>query len=110
MSNDNCTDGAGGGQAGTRLVDLTARLVRARRRADAIEGNPIDAAEPEPELVRGIRALFDNPNPQVASLQSDFLALLERDVDALDRRLDRVLKITASIRRQNFRVIDGGAR
>jgi hypothetical protein len=108
MSNDNCTDGAGGGQAGTRLVDLIARLARTRRQASAIEGNPIDAAEPE--LVSGIRALFDNPNPQVASLQSDFLAMLGRDVDALDRLLDRALKITTSIRRQNFRVIDGGAR
>jgi hypothetical protein len=96
MSNDNCTDGAGGGRADTCLVDLIARLVRARRRADAIEGNPIDAAEPE--LVSGIRAPFNNPNPQVANPQSDFLALLERDVDALDRRLDRVLKITTSIR------------
>ena len=99
----NFTDDTPDGQ-GTSFARLLARLTLAVRRVAAIDGNPIDAAEPEPlpELVSGIQDLLESDDPRVAHLQWEFLATLDRGIDALNYRLDRALGTTALRRPRRF--------
>ena len=95
---------------GARFLHLVGRLIRAKHPAAEIEGNPIDASGPGPlpEAVLGVKSLFDSDNPQVFHLQIDFLGIIDRDLDALERRMDRALKILVARRRAAFTVVDGG--
>ena len=107
------TGSAHQGQGGVRgqgdlVIDLLARLRAAVDRTATIEGDPLDAREPDPEIVGTIRDLFDDPHPRFACLQLEFLEGLEANFDRIENRLDRALKISAVQRRKSFRVIDGG--
>jgi hypothetical protein len=107
---DNPTDDANHGQAGARLLDLIARIVRARRRLAVSEGEPPDMAEPLPEAIAGTRALFDDDDPRLFDIKWSFLEMVERGVIDTDRRLSRALGIAPIRRRRDFVVIDAGKR
>jgi hypothetical protein len=98
-------------------VDFLASMKRASERIDAIEASlagrscrvpSIEAAEPLPEAIAGVKALLDDDDPRVAHLQQSFLAEIERGVTALEARLDRAVGIVAPTRRHEFRVLPGG--
>ena len=111
---DNITGGGAGGK-GARLADVLVSFRRAKRRMALIEGNPVDTAaeraSSSPEYIANIAAIqifLDDPDPRVASVQADFIAPIERAVDAIDDRLNRALGTNAYHRRRHFRVISGG--
>ena len=103
---DEFTDCGASGQ-GDRVVDLLARQRRMVFRIAAIEGDPIEADEPDPQAVRGIRALFDDPHPGLADLQLGPVEDLERHLDGVERRQARAFKILVARRRAAFRLMPG---
>ena len=105
-SSAGATQGVSG--QGDRVVDLLARQRRMVFRIAAIEGDPIEADEPDPQVVRGVRELFNDPHPGLADLLLGLLEDLEHHFDRIERRQDRALKILVVRRRAAFTVIDGG--
>jgi hypothetical protein len=87
------------------------RLIRIKRRANVLEGyDPGPGHESNPDFVNGVADLLDDPdpNPQIVVLQWEFLGMLDREVDVLERRQSRIDNITAAVHRQAWRIIDGG--
>ena len=74
----------------------------------ALEGDPIEPDEPDPQVLADTKALFDNLHPGFDDAKLDLLVEFERNLDGLERRLDIALKIRAAVRRQSLRLLGGG--
>lgn len=91
-----------------RLAIIIDRLVELRRRVAKLEGGDPDAEiAPLPENIAGLQKFVDDDHPACAHLREQFWNEIDGPVTALGQRLDRALKISAPVRRQNFRLIDG---
>jgi hypothetical protein len=108
MNRESVLTGGAVGEQGGLLAEIITRIVQAPRRVAVFEGNDPDEREPLPEAIAGLQRFVDETHPGAAHLREQFWNELEGDVDALHLRLDRVVKINASIRRQGFTVIEGG--
>lgn len=70
-------------------------------------GDPDAEVAPLPENIAALQEFLDDDHPASAHLRNQFWGEIDGYVTAVGRRLDRALEISASVRRQGFRLIDG---
>lgn len=92
----------------TRLAVVMERIVALRRRIAKFAGDDPDAEVATlPRNIAALQEFLDDDHPACAHLREQFWSEIDGHVDTLDRRLNRALKISAAVRRQGFRLIDG---